>query len=121
MTASIDPLRTTPEAPVTVRLTDSVGNVSGRRLSWPWPWPVRKWAAHQGVHASGYTWATPVLKIRSSPDLGRPDQHGRDRSQDEAGEIWYDTAVPLAHTIGAVNELWDLAEVVDELHASGSE
>ena len=39
--------------------------------------------------------------------------------KDEAGEIWYDTAVPLAHTIGAVTELWDLAEVVDELHALG--
>ena len=39
--------------------------------------------------------------------------------KDEAGEIWYDTGVPLAHTIGAVNELWDLGEVVDELHSLG--
>jgi hypothetical protein len=39
--------------------------------------------------------------------------------KDENGEIWYDTEVALAHEIGAVNELWSLEEVVDELHALG--
>jgi hypothetical protein len=115
------PFERPPEAPVTVRLTDSVGNVSETTVvvalalagaeGGP---PIR------GVHASGYTWATPVLKdpIVAMISAGLINTVEIDL-KDEAGEIWYDTAVPLAHTIGAVNELWDLAEVVDELHALG--
>src|SRR5665811_2579007 len=37
--------------------------------------------------------------------------------KDEAGDIWYDTDVQLAHDVGAVTVLWDLEQVVDELHA----
>jgi hypothetical protein len=37
--------------------------------------------------------------------------------KDEGGDIWYDTDVQLAHDIGAVTELWDLEQVVADLHA----
>ena len=66
-----------------VRLTDSVGNVTETTVvvalalagaeGGP---PIR------GVHASGYTWATPVLKDPiMDDDRGRPHQHGRDRPE----------------------------------------
>ena len=110
-----------PEAPVVVRLTDSVGNVTETSVvvalalagaeGGP---PIR------GVHASGYTWATPELKdpIMDMISAGLINTVEIDL-KDEAGEIWYDTDVDLAHTIGAVTVLWDLAEVVDELQALG--
>jgi hypothetical protein len=39
--------------------------------------------------------------------------------KDEAGQIWWATSSELANQIGAVEELWDLTAVVDELHRLG--
>ena len=110
-----------PEAPVAVRLTDRVGNVTETEVVVALALPGAEGGPPiRGVHASGYTWATPVLKdpILEMIAAGLINTVEIDL-KDEAGEIWYDTGVPLAHTIGAVNELWDLAEVVDELHSLG--
>ena len=110
-----------PEAPVAVRLTDRVGNVTETEVVVALALPGAEGGPPiRGVHASGYTWATPVLKdpILEMIAAGLINTVEIDL-KDEAGEIWYDTAIPLAHTIGAVNELWDLGEVVDELHSLG--
>ena len=110
-----------PEAPVAVRLTDRVGNVTETEIVVALALPGAEGGPPiRGVHASGYTWATPVLKdpILEMIAAGLVNTVEIDL-KDEAGEIWYDTGVPLAHAIGAVNELWDLAEVVNELHTLG--
>jgi hypothetical protein len=110
-----------PEAPVTIRLTDPVGNFTEETVPMVLALPgVEGGPPVQGVHASGYTWTTPILKdpIMEMISAGLINTVEIDL-KDEDGYIWYDTAVELAHTIGAVTELWDLGEVVDELHALG--
>jgi hypothetical protein len=110
-----------PEGPIVVRLTDQLGNFTETTVVVVLALPGTEGGPPiRGVHASGYTWTTPVLKdpIMEMIAAGLINTVEIDL-KDEAGEIWYDTEVPLAHTIGAVNELWDLAEVVDELHALG--
>jgi hypothetical protein len=71
----------------------------------------------RGVHASGWTWATPALKdpIMQMIEEGRINTVQIDL-KDEGGDVWYDTDVQLAHDIGAVTVLWDLKQVIDELH-----
>jgi len=110
-----------PEAPVTIRITDPVGNVTEETVALVLALPGAEGGPPvRGVHASGYTWASAVLKdpIMEMIAAGLINTIEIDL-KDEAGEVWYNTGVPLAHTIGAVNELWDLAVVVDELHALG--
>jgi hypothetical protein len=110
-----------PEAPIVVRLTDQLGNFTETTVVVVLALPGTEGGPPiRGVHASGYTWTTPVLKdpIMEMIAAGLINTVEIDL-KDEAGEIWFDTEVPLAHEIGAVNELWDLAEVVDELHALG--
>ena len=104
-----------------IRLTDGVGNFTESTVVVALALPGSEGGPPvRGVHASGYTWATPVLKdpIMEMISAGLINTVEIDL-KDEAGEIWYDTDVTLAHTIGAVTELWDLAEVVDELHNLG--
>src|SRR5690606_27377446 len=73
-----------------------------------------------GVHASGWTWATPQLR---DPILAMIDDGVINTVQldlkDDGGDIWYDTGVALAHDVGAITELWDLEEVVADLHDRG--
>lgn len=110
-----------PGAPIVVRLTDRLGNVTESTLVVVLALPGSDGGPPiRGVHASGYTWTTPVLKdpIMEMIAAGLINTVEIDLKE-EAGEIWYDTGVPLAHTIGAVTELWDLGDVVDELHALG--
>ena len=110
-----------PEAPIVVRLTDQLGNVTETTVVVVLALPGTEGGPPiRGVHASGYTWTTPVLKgpIMEMIAAGLINTVEIDL-KDEAGEVWYDTGVALAHTIGAVTELWDLSEVVDELHALG--
>ena len=110
-----------PEAPVVIRLTDAVGNVTEASVLVALALPGAEGGPPiRGVHASGYTWATPVLKDPIIEMIGAGLINTVEIDlKDEAGEIWYHTEVALAHTIGAVTELWELSEVVDELHALG--
>ncbi len=74
----------------------------------------------RGVHATGYTWVTPSLRdpIVEMVDEGLINTVQLDL-KDESGMVWYDTGVELAHEIGAVEELFDLREVVQDLHGRG--
>jgi hypothetical protein len=72
----------------------------------------------RGVHASGWTWATaelrdPILELIAQGKINTVQID----LKDEGGDVWYDTSVELAHEMGAVTELWDLEQVVAELHA----
>lgn len=110
-----------PVAAIEVVATDQAGNQSVRTLSIelalagsPGGPPIR------GVHATGYTWATPELRdpIMALIREGRINTVELDL-KDEAGDIWYATEVPLAHEIGAITVLYDLEAVVAELHSLG--
>lgn len=110
-----------PDEAVVVSAVDAVGNQAERVVDIelalagaPGAPPI------MGVHATGWTWATPELKdpIMQMIDDGLINTVELDL-KDEAGDIWYDTGVDLAHEIGAVTELWDLEEAVAELHAKG--
>jgi hypothetical protein len=110
-----------PKVPVRVEATDPAGNTATLQVEVqlalagaPGGPPIR------GVHASGYTWASPELRgpILEMIREGRINTVELDL-KDEAGEVWYDTGVALAHEIGAVTVLYDLAAVVEDLHALG--
>lgn len=110
-----------PDSVVSIVATDALGNVGEYSI------PVELALAGSpggppmvGVHATGYTWTTPVLKdpIVEMIESGLINTVQLDL-KDEAGQIWYDTGVQLAHDAGAVTILWNLEEVVDELHGLG--
>jgi hypothetical protein len=116
--------KTFPEPPdqgVVVTATDPVGNETREVVTVelalagaPGAPPI------MGVHATGWTWATPQLKdpIMEMIDDGLINTVELDL-KDEGGDIWYDTGIELAHEIGAVTALWDLEEAVEELHSKG--
>lgn len=110
-----------PDAPVLVMATDAFGNARKHNLNIAIALPGNEGSPPiRGVHASGYTWASPVLKdpIMQMIADGLINTIEIDL-KDENGEVWYRTGVEFAHDIGAVNELWDLEAVVDELHSFG--
>jgi len=110
-----------PDAGVVITATDAVGNTAEELV------PIELALAGApgappmiGVHATGWTWATPELKdpIMEMIDAGLINTVELDL-KDEGGDVWYDTGVELAHEIGAVTELYDLEQAVEELHAKG--
>ncbi|HEX2153173.1 MAG TPA: putative glycoside hydrolase [Acidimicrobiia bacterium] len=110
-----------PEGGVVITATDSTGNQAELVVPIELALPGAPGAPPiMGVHATGWTWATPELKdpIMDMVDAGLINTVELDL-KDEAGDIWYDTEVQLAHEIGAVTELWDLADMVEELHDRG--
>ncbi|MGH8957523.1 MAG: putative glycoside hydrolase, partial [Acidimicrobiia bacterium] len=110
-----------PEAPIPVLAMDAVGNSVATEVAFQLDLPGNPGSDRiRGVHASGYTWSTPVLKdpIMAMIASGQINTVEIDL-KDEAGKIWWATSVPLASEIGAIEELWNLGEVVRELHALG--
>lgn len=110
-----------PNGSVVISATDSVGNEIEHVVTIELALPGAPGAPPMfGVHATGWTWATPELKdpIMDMIDAGLINTVELDL-KDEAGDIWYDTGVDLAHEIGAVTVLWDLEEAVEELHDKG--
>ncbi|MGQ0847797.1 MAG: putative glycoside hydrolase [Actinomycetota bacterium] len=110
-----------PETPVSITATDHVGNSNSVNVIFDLALPGMEGNDPiRGVHASGYTWATPVLKgpIMEMIAAGLINTVEIDL-KDEQGEIWWPAGVTLAEEIDAITELWDLADVVKELHALG--
>ncbi len=110
-----------PDGPILVSAIDPVGNRSEQSVFVVLALPGMPGGPPMiGVHATGWTWATPQLRdpILEMIDAGLINTVQLDL-KDEAGDIWYDTDVQLAHDIGAVTVLWDLKQVVDELHELG--
>lgn len=110
-----------PDAAVVVTATDPLGNINEQVVPIELALPGSPGAPPMmGVHATGWTWATPELKdpILELVDAGLINTVELDL-KDEAGDIWYDTEVELAQEIGAVTVLFDLATAVEELHDKG--
>ena len=113
------PYNRPPAAPVEVTLSDPAGNVAVIPVDVPLALAGEPGQAPiRGVHASGWTWATPELRdpILQMVEEGLINTVQLDL-KDEGGDVWYDTRVSLAHEVGAVTELWDLRQVVEDLHA----
>lgn len=74
----------------------------------------------RAVHLTAIAWAVPELRdpVLKMIDEGRITAVELDL-KDEAGVVGYDSAVPLANEIGAVQPEYDLADAVADLHARG--
>lgn len=104
---------------ISITATDAVGNALQTNIPVVFALPgVAGQPPIRGVHATGYTWVTPSLRdpILEMIADGLINTVELDL-KDEAGFVWYDTDVELAHEIGAVEELFVLEDVVADLHA----
>ncbi len=108
-----------PTGAVTLVATDPLRNATTRRL---WismkprtpPHPVR------AVHVTSDAWADPTLRrgVLDLIDQGRINAVELDLKE-EGGKVGWNAPVPLAHRIGAVKPIVDLAEAVRFLHGKG--
>jgi hypothetical protein len=107
---------------VEVRAADAAGNVATAVLELVTVPSRVTLDAYRGVHVSFCGWTERVLRepILEMIAEGRINAIQLD-IKDEAGQVGYDTDVPLAHQIGAVpaNCPIDLEAAVAELHALG--
>jgi hypothetical protein len=101
-----------PAGPIRLVASDEAGHVVTREVFVPIKRPV----VH-GVHMSAVSWRTPELRneIFRLIDSGVINTVELDL-KDEAGEIGYDSDLPLAKQIGAVKRYYHLRDAIDELH-----
>jgi hypothetical protein len=104
-----------PAAPIEIAATDQAGNRAVMSFAFPVRYPKTN-----GVHVSAKAWADPRLKagILQMIADGRINAVELDL-KDEEGVVGYDSAVPLANQIGAVQPSYELAATVAELHGLG--
>lgn len=102
-----------PAGAIPVIATDAAGNRSGGEIVVPTDYPP-----NQGVHVTAAAWGHDGLRqgILDLIDAGLVSTVELDL-KDEGGIVGYDTDVALAHTIGAVQEHYDLDEAMAELEA----
>ncbi len=104
-----------PAAPVLVTATDAAGNVATASVIVPVARPVSN-----GVHVTALAWGDPQLH---ADVLSLIDNHQINAVEldlkDESGIVGYDSAVPLAKEIGAVQQSYTLKDAVAELHGKG--
>lgn len=110
-----------PSAPVPVLVADALRNASSSEVVITLDLPgIEGGEPIRGVHATGYTWATPELKDPIMTLIAENKINTVEIDlKDEAGQVWWATSNELANQIGAVEVLWDLSAVVDELHRLG--
>lgn len=108
-----------PLAPVTVAAMDRAGNVRGTRAAVPVV-PRAPLEPTRSVHMTAISWRVDYLREPVLDMLRRGQINAIQLDlKDEAGIIGYDSQVPFARRIGAVQPEYDLAEAVDEIHALG--
>jgi hypothetical protein len=104
-----------PATPVSVTATDAAGNGATASVIVPVARPVVN-----GVHVTALAWGDPQLhaEIQSLVDNNQINAVELDL-KDESGIVGYDSAVPLAKEIGAVQPSYSLSSAVSDLHAKG--
>ncbi|MEC9058449.1 MAG: putative glycoside hydrolase, partial [Actinomycetota bacterium] len=102
-----------PAGPVSVLAIDRAGNTSTFNMIIPIAYPRT-----QGVHVSAAAWAHDGLK-NSVLDLIRAGKVTAVEIslKNESGVVGYDSSVPLAIASGAADNLFNLREAIEELHA----
>lgn len=106
--------------PVQVVAVDAAGNRTTQQVELAVvPSRVRA-ATVRSVHVSFYGWAVPTLRepVLQMAREGRISSVQLDL-KDESGTVGYDSQVPVAREIGAVDPIYDLAAAVEELHELG--
>lgn len=104
-----------PAIPLRFVATDAAGNTTAAEVIVPVEHP-----GCRGVHVSAAAWGHDGLRegVMQLVDEGRVDCIEL-TLKDEGGDVGHFTSVGLANEIGAAQNLYDLEEVVDELHGKG--
>jgi hypothetical protein len=104
-----------PSGPVVVTATDAAGNRTNASVIVPVARPLT-----HAVHATALAWADPTLHAQIE---GLIDAHLINALEldlkDESGIVGYDSKVPLADEIGAVQASYTLRTTVADLHSQG--
>lgn len=100
-----------PAGPIRLVAVDKAGQATIKEIFVPIARPVTR-----GVHMSAISWSTPELRdaVLDLVDRGVINTVELD-IKDEAGEVGWDTTVPLAKQIGAVRTYFDLGDAVRQL------
>ncbi len=108
-------LESPPGGPIPVIATDAAGNSTAFDVIIPIGYPHTT-----GVHVTAAAWDHDGLRssVLELIDQGRINTVQLDL-KDEDGRIGHRTDVSLAQLAGASRELYDLADVIDELHDLG--
>lgn len=108
-----------PMAPVPVRATDMAGNERGMRASVPVV-PRAPLEPTKAVHMTAISWRVDELREPVLDMLRRGQINTIQLDlKDEAGIIGYDSALPFANRIGAVQPEYELSEAVSQIHELG--
>jgi len=104
-----------PTVPLELTATDAAGNETRREVVVPVHYP-----GSQGVHVTAAAWGYEPLRthVLELVDAGLVSTVELDL-KDEGGIVGYDSAVPLAHTVGAVRPEYRLRDAVALLEARG--
>ena len=108
-----------PASAISVRAVDLAGNSRGIRISIPVA-PRAPLVPTRAVHMTAISWAVdslrePVLDMLRS---GRINTVELDL-KDESGIVGYDSKLPFARQIGAVDPSYNIAEAVAQIHDLG--
>lgn len=108
-----------PMAPVLVRATDMAGNERGVRASVPVV-PRAPLEPTRAVHMTAISWRVDELREPVLDMLRRGQINTIQLDlKDEAGIIGYDSKLPFANRIGAVQPEYELADAVARIHELG--
>ncbi|MGP4021640.1 putative glycoside hydrolase [Saccharopolyspora sp. 5N708] len=104
-----------PDREVQVVATDAAGNHVERMMTVHIRHPGMR-----AVHLTGLAWTSDALRepVLEMARQGKIDTIELDL-KDESGEVVYDSAVPMAHQIGAVKGYYNARQVLDQLHGMG--
>ncbi|MBA3606560.1 MAG: hypothetical protein H0W46_11450, partial [Acidimicrobiia bacterium] len=109
-----------PQGLTEIRLTatDEVGRVTEAVVAVTDSPPPPAYPATAAVHVRASDWGDPVVREQVI-ELARTGQINAVQLdiKDEAGEVGYATAVPMAATVGSAAGYYDAAEALAELHA----
>lgn len=108
-----------PTRPVLVRAMDRAGNERGVRAAVDVA-PRAPLTPTRAVHMTAISWAVPELREPVLEMLRRGEINTIQLDlKDEAGIVGYDSQVPFARRIGAVQPEYTLTEAVEEIHGMG--
>ncbi|MBS3940339.1 MAG: hypothetical protein KG028_05190, partial [Actinobacteria bacterium] len=109
-----------PEGEITIAAVDAAGNASDQAFTLVTVPSRVEVEQIRGVHVTAYSWATPSFRerIMAMIDDGIINTVAL-TLKDEGGMVGWDSEVELAQASGAASGVYDLAAVVEELHAHG--
>jgi hypothetical protein len=108
---------TPPRGPVTVRATDTAGNVTEMEAALDII-PREPATPTRAVHVTFWAWKHHRAQVMSLVNAGKVTALELDL-KDESGIVGWDADIPLAERIGAEQDVMDLEEAVRTLHSKG--